>query len=100
MSKNDLPTSAPLLVLVRDDESGWAHAAIQPQNSAKAPQFTGFMHTTTTNELVNVMRGAGYSSYATYPIDDTMTTLWFGPSQPPTPPSVFEPPARPATVAA
>ncbi|WP_410646312.1 hypothetical protein [Amycolatopsis sp. cmx-4-54] len=93
------PPVAPLLVLVRDDESGWAHVARQPRDPRATPLFTGFLHTT-TDELVAAMRTAGYSVFATYAIDPDTTNFWFAPSSPPTPPGQPQPVAHASMAAA
>lgn len=87
---------APLLVLVRDEESGWAHVAQQPRNPAKTPQFTGFLQTTTAADLLAVMAGTGYSAVATYAIDANTTTFWFAPAPPPGTPRALRRPAAAA----
>ncbi|UUV32055.1 hypothetical protein NQK81_01005 [Amycolatopsis roodepoortensis] len=94
------PPAAPLLVLVRDEESGWAHVARQPHDPHATPKFTGFLHTTTKDELVSAMRTAGYSVFATYAIDPDTTNYWFAPSSPPTPPGQPLPVAHPSRAAA
>ncbi|HET6285814.1 MAG TPA: hypothetical protein VFG15_03555 [Amycolatopsis sp.] len=94
------PPVAPLLVLVRDDDSGWAHVARRPRDPRATPRFTGFLHTTTKDELVAAMRTVGYSVFATYAIDSGTTNYWFAPSSPPTPPGQPQPVALPSMAAA
>ena len=83
MTNHDTRTSAPLLVFVRDDESGWAHAARQPRNPSKKPTFLGFLHTTSDDELLAAMSSVGYQRFARFSIDASTTTHWFAPDEPP-----------------
>ncbi|OXM44271.1 hypothetical protein CFP71_40675 [Amycolatopsis thailandensis] len=98
---DSVPPAAPLLVLVRDKESGWAHVARQPHDPRATPRFTGFLHTSTHDELITTMRTAGYSVFATYAIDPGTTNYWFAPTSSPPRPGVPGTAARrPATMAA
>ncbi len=83
MTDHDTHTFAPLLVFVRDEETGWVHAAEQPRNTSKKPTFLGFLHTTSADELLAVMTGVGYQRFARFSIDASSTTHWFAPAEPP-----------------
>ncbi|RSM80580.1 hypothetical protein DL991_10745 [Amycolatopsis sp. WAC 01375] len=72
----------PLLVLLRDEESGWAHVARQPQDPSQAPLFAGFLHATTKADLLEAMQSTGYTTFATIAVDDITTTYWFAPAIP------------------
>ncbi|QXV57523.1 hypothetical protein [Amycolatopsis sp. TNS106] len=80
-----------LLVLVRDEESGWTHVAQQPRDPHATPLFTGFLRTTTNGELITAMHKARYHAFATYPIDHDTTAYWFESISPPTSPELPQP---------
>jgi hypothetical protein len=100
MTNHDTRTFAPLLVFVRDDESGWAHAAQQSRNPSKTPTFLGFLHTASDDELLAAMVGAGYERFARFSIDASTTTHWFAPVEPPPRPGETRLTSPPAATAA
>ncbi|MFK0249576.1 hypothetical protein ACIQUM_33170 [Amycolatopsis azurea] len=90
---------APLLVLVRDDESGWGHLAWQPRDPLEKPMFGGFLHAADEKELRARLQRAGYSVFARYPIDSGTTNYWLAPAPPPTFPDTTSPVALQPTSA-
>lgn len=85
MQDEDRPSTPPLLVLVRDSASGWAHVARPSPASRATPIFVGFLHTDSEAELFAAMAAGGYQPSGRYDSDGITTTYWFSPVHPSAP---------------
>ncbi len=65
------------VLLVRDDETGWAHVAydIDPR---RRPRCAGFVQVETEHALVRAMDTQGFRLAAAYRVEDGLTAFLFG----------------------
>jgi hypothetical protein len=65
------------LLIVRDDETGWAHVAhdIDPR---RRPRFAGFLQIDTERVLVAGLIAADFTLAAVYRVDEYSTAFLFG----------------------
>ncbi len=65
------------VLLVRDDETGWAHVAydIDPR---RRPRCAGFIHVETEHALVRAMDIQDFRLAAAYRVEDGLTAFLFG----------------------
>lgn len=65
------------VLLVRDDETGWAHVAydIDPR---RRPRCAGFIHAETEHALVRAMDTQDFRLAAAYRVEDGVTAFLFG----------------------
>ncbi|OXM59527.1 hypothetical protein [Amycolatopsis vastitatis] len=73
----DRPPYVTTLLVVRDDETGWAHVAhdIDPR---RRPRFAGFVQTDSESALIAAPAAAGFQLAAAYRVDEFATAFLFG----------------------
>ncbi|MDX3192903.1 hypothetical protein PV458_31235 [Streptomyces sp. MN03-5084-2B] len=71
------PYSVTTLLVVRDDETGWAHVAhdIDPR---RRPRCAGLIQIDSESTLVTALSVAGFQMAAAYRVDEFATAFLFG----------------------
>lgn len=69
-----------LLVVARNDETGWARVVHHPGGRPRLPMLAGLLHTRTPGELVVIMQAVGYCERDRRPVAGGLTEFSFGPA--------------------